>query len=135
MLYASGQRSRKQIRYFEYQPDCSGKHPAALLKEFRGCLVTNGYAGYDKVPHAVRCGCWAHMRRKWREAMPKGADSSAVIYSLVESVKANDLEPRSYLWFLLDEMRYLNKSPSAAKLDALMPCSPGIRKLLEKEYS
>ena len=72
-LYASGQRSRKQIRYFEYQPDRSGKHPAALLKDFRGCLVTDGYAGYDKVPQAVRCGCWAHMRRKWREAMPKGA--------------------------------------------------------------
>lgn len=25
------------------------------------------------VPKAIRCGCWAHMRRKWREAMPKGA--------------------------------------------------------------
>ena len=249
-LYASGQRSRKQIRYFEYQPDRSGKHPAALLKDFRGCLVTDGYAGYDKVPQAVRCGCWAHMRRKWREAMPKGAtmqtsqaavgynycsklfalekkfsglssknrklarqveseplleaywlwlktldpvpgskleeavtyannqrtylcaflehgevdisnnlaenairpfvvgrknwlfsdtpkgaDSSAVIYSLVESAKANDLEPRSYLCFLLDEMRYLDKSPSAAELDTLMPWSPGLRELLEKEYS
>ena len=66
---------------------------------------------------------------------PKGADSSAVIYSLVESAKANDIEPRSYLWFLLDEMRYLDKSPSAEKLDTLMPWSPGIRKLLEKEYS
>ena len=72
-LYASGQRSRKQIRYFEYQPNRSGRHPAALLKDFRGCLVTDGYAGYDKVPYAVRCGCWAHMRRKWREAMPRGA--------------------------------------------------------------
>ena len=249
-LYASGQRSRKQIRYFEYQPNRSGRHPAALLKDFRGCLVTDGYAGYDKVPYAVRCGCWAHMRRKWREAMPrgatmktsqaaigynycsklfslekkysgmnsenrkfarqaeaeplleaywlwlksldpvpgsklddavtyannqrpylcaflehgevdisnnlaenairpfvigrknwlfsdtpKGADSSAVIYSLVESAKVNDLEPRSYLWFLLDEMRYLDKSPSAAELDTLLPWSPGIRKLLEKEYT
>lgn len=75
-------------------------------------------------------------RKNWLFSdTPKGADSSAVIYSLVESAKANDLEPRSYLWFLLDEMRYLDKSPSAAELDTLMPWSPGIRKLLEKEYS
>lgn len=75
-------------------------------------------------------------RKNWLFSdTPKGADSSAVIYSLVESAKANDLEPRSYLWFLLDEMRYLDKSPSAAELETLMPWSPGIRKLLEKEYT
>ena len=75
-------------------------------------------------------------RKNWLFSdTPKGADSSAVIYSLVESAKVNDLEPRSYLWFLLDEMRYLDKSPSAAELDTLLPWSPGIRKLLEKEYT
>ena len=36
---------------------------------------------------------------------------------------------------LVDEMRYLDKSPSAAELETFMPWSPGIRKLLEKEYS
>lgn len=72
-VYASGRYCREPVRFFEYQPDRSGKHPAALLKDFRGCLVTDGYAGYAQVPHAKRCGCWAHMRRKWREAMPKGA--------------------------------------------------------------
>ena len=75
-------------------------------------------------------------RKNWLFSdTPKGADSSAVIYSLVESAKGNALEPRSYLWFLLDEMRYLDKSPSAAKLETLMPWSPGLRELLEKEYS
>ena len=75
-VYASGRYSKEQIRFFEYQPDRSEKHPAALLKDFKGCLITDGYAGYEKVPHAVRCGCWAHMRRKWREAMPQGATTA-----------------------------------------------------------
>ena len=75
-VYASGRYSREQLRFFEYQPDHGGKHPAALLKNFEGCLITDGYAGYEKVPHAVRCGCWAHMRRKWREAMPQGATTA-----------------------------------------------------------
>lgn len=75
-VYASGRYCEGPIRFFEYQPDRSGKHPAALLKDFGGCLVTDGYAGYAKVTGARRCGCWAHMRRKWREAMPKGATPS-----------------------------------------------------------
>ena len=36
-------------------------------------LVTDGYSGYNRVQGTVRAGCWAHMRRKWLEAMPKGA--------------------------------------------------------------
>ncbi len=72
-VYASGRYCTEPIRFFEYQPDRSGKHPAALLKDFSGCLITDGYAGYGRVSGAVHCGCWAHMRRKWREAMPKGA--------------------------------------------------------------
>lgn len=72
-VYASNERSGKLIRYFEYQPDRSGKHAAKFLKDFSGCLVTDDYSGYNQVSGAIRCGCWAHMRRKWREAMPKDA--------------------------------------------------------------
>lgn len=43
------------------------------------------------------------------------------ICSLVETAKANDLESRSYLWFLVDEMCYLDKSPSSAELVHLYP--------------
>ena len=66
-VYASGRYCKTPIRFFEYQPDRSGKHPAALLKDFSGCLVTDGYAGYGQVTGAKRCGCWAHMR-KWEPA-------------------------------------------------------------------
>lgn len=72
-VYASGAYSRRHIRIFEYQPDRSGKRPESFLKGFTGCLVTDGYAGYNQVQKVTRCGCWAHARRKWREAMPEGA--------------------------------------------------------------
>ena len=55
------------------QPDRSGKHADKFLKKFSGCLVTDGFSGYNKVEDVTRCGCWAHMKRKWKEAMPKGA--------------------------------------------------------------
>lgn len=71
-MYANNERSGKPIRYFEYQPDRSGKHAAAFLEGFSSCLVTDGYAGYNQVDGVIRCGCWSRMRRYWRKAMPKG---------------------------------------------------------------
>lgn len=75
-IYASSPRSDQRISFFEYQPSRSGSHAAAFLKNFGGKLVTDGYSGYNKVEGAIRCGCWTHARRKWREAMPKGATVS-----------------------------------------------------------
>ena len=72
-VYASGERSKLPIRIFEYQPDRSGKRPESFLKGFSGCLVTDGYSGYNQVEKVTHCGCWAHMKRKWRDAMPDGA--------------------------------------------------------------
>lgn len=72
-LYASAALLGNQVRLFEYQPDRSGKRPEAFLKGFGGALVTDGYAGYNQVINVTHCGCWAHVRRKWREAMPEGA--------------------------------------------------------------
>jgi len=72
-ISASGECSRQHIRIFEHQPDRSGKCPESFLKGFTGCLVTDGYAGYNQVQKVTHCGCWAHSRRKWREAMPDGA--------------------------------------------------------------
>lgn len=72
-LYTSAALLGNQVRLFEYQPDRSGKRPEAFLKGFGGALVTDGYAGYNQVINVTHCGCWAHVRRKWREAMPEGA--------------------------------------------------------------
>lgn len=247
-VYASAPLAFEQIRIFEYQPDRSGKNPAAFLKDFKGCLVTDGYPGYNAVSSAAHCGCWAHMRRYWRDAMPegatlenskaasgyeycnkifalerkfqgytvaqrlscrknitapileaywnwidkldpddgsklkdavvyarhqkeslcefmnhgeveisnntaenairpfvvgrknwlfsdtpKGADSSAIIYSLVESAKANDLEPYAYLKYLLENLRFLGKNPSNDSYEDFMPWSKSIQNALHKK--
>ena len=51
----------------------------------------------------------------------KGADSSAIVYSLVESAKANGVEPYAYLLRLLSFMPNLGKTPPNEELDNLMP--------------
>ena len=242
-LYASAALLRHQVRIFEYQPDRSGKRPESFLKGFEGALVTDGYSGYSQVTKVTHCGCWAHARRKWREAIPdgatvktskaaigfqycnklfaeerkcavykpkyryeyrqnkelplleeyfawlktihpekgskleeavryslnqkpqltaflndgeipisnnlaenairpftlgrknwlfcdtvKGAESSAIVYSLVESAKANGVEPFAYLQNVLLQLPYLGKTQSHEELESLMPWAPDIQK-------
>ena len=241
-LYASAALIRHQVRLFEYQPDRSGKRPEAFLKDFTGALVTDDYQGYNLLTKVTHCGCWAHARRKWREAMPegatvktskaavgfqycnklfaeerkcadykpkyrqeyrqnkelplleeyyawlqtihpekgskleeavryslnqkqqltaflsngevpisnnlaenairpftldrknwlfcdttKGAEASAIVYSLVESAKANGVEPFAYLQHVLVELPYLGKNQSHEELESFMPWAPYIQ--------
>ena len=241
-LYASAALLRHQVRLFEYQPDRSGKRAESFLRGFTGCLVTDGYVGYNLVKDVTHCGCWAHARRKWREAMPdgatvktskaavgyqycnrlfaeerkcavyqpkyrqeyrqnrelpileeyfawlktvhpekgskleeavryslnqkqqlmaflengevpisnnlaenairpltlgrknwlfcdtpKGAEASAIVYSMVETAKANGIEPFAYLQHVLVELPYLGKNHSHEELESLMPWAPYIQ--------
>lgn len=69
-VYRTGECEKRQIALFEYQPSRSGTHAKNFLKGFSGYFVADGYAGYNSVDGAVRCGCWSHVRRKFLEAMP-----------------------------------------------------------------
>lgn len=58
-------------------------------------------------------------RKNWLfSGSPRGADSSALLYSLIETAKANGLEPYAYLRFLFTE---LPKARSEAEIQALLP--------------
>jgi len=72
-VYASSARSETQIRCFDYHDNRAGQCAKGFLDGFHGVLISDGYSGYNKVKGRVRAGCWAHVRRKWREAMPKDA--------------------------------------------------------------
>ena len=58
-------------------------------------------------------------RKNWLFSnTPRGAESSAVMYSLIESAKANKLEPYKYLRYLFD---HLPAAETQAELRALLP--------------
>lgn len=118
-VYATPERSVRQIRLFEYQPDRKGIRAAEFLKGFKGCLVTDGYSGYDQVPGVTRCGCWAHMRRKWREAMPKGAtletSKAAVGYNYVNKLFSME---RNFAKMPSEQRKYARQAMEEPLLDA-----------------
>lgn len=69
-LYGSGNDELPPIRLYDYQPSRGGYHAEEFLKGFSGYLTCDGFGGYNKLKDVIRCGCLAHMRRYWHEALP-----------------------------------------------------------------
>ena len=76
-LYRTGNDSKAPVILYDYQPSRSGDNAASYLKDFQGYVHSDGYSGYNKLEGITRCGCWAHLRRKFVEAIPdkKAADA------------------------------------------------------------
>ena len=75
-LYRTSGDTDRPIVLYEYQPGRGTQHPKEFLAGFHGYLHTDGYAGYHSLPEEITVvGCWAHLRRKFDEAvksLPKG---------------------------------------------------------------
>ena len=71
------------VELYHYSASRSGDTPKALLENFSGALMVDGYEGYNPVcqkNQLTRLGCWAHARRKFVEAQrqqPKGKTGKA----------------------------------------------------------
>lgn len=73
-VYCSGEFEEKPAVLYEYAQTRAGTNAGKFLEGYHGYLVADGYDGYNGVK-AERCGCWAHLRRRFKEAMP---DTDAV---------------------------------------------------------
>lgn len=59
---------RPAAALFFYSPDRKGEHPRAHLKNFRGVIHADAYAGFNELftgNRITEAGCWAHVRRKF----------------------------------------------------------------------
>jgi len=68
-VYCSGEFEEKPAVLYEYAQTRAGTNAGKFLDGYHGYLVADGYDGYNGVK-ATRCGCWAHLRRRFKEAMP-----------------------------------------------------------------
>jgi transposase len=57
---------------------------------------------------------------------PRGATASAIIYSIVETAKANDLKPQAYLQYLFEQLPQLEDVKDHEALKKLAPWSPSL---------
>ncbi|WZL72010.1 IS66 family transposase [Clostridiaceae bacterium 35-E11] len=69
-MHRNGACEGAPIILFQYTPTRSGEHAKKFLEGFSGYLVSDAYAGYEKVDNITRCLCWTHLRRYYLEAIP-----------------------------------------------------------------
>jgi transposase len=75
--------------WFAYSPDRKGEHPKEHLKNFRGTLQADGYAGFEQIYEAGQiqeAACWAHVRRKFYDI--EVAHKSTVAREALERIAA-----------------------------------------------
>lgn len=69
--YCTGKYEKFKIVIMDFEPNRNGDNALDMLAGFTGCAMTDGFSGYNKlVGDIIRCACWAHNRRYWKEAIP-----------------------------------------------------------------
>lgn len=153
-LYTTGSDAPTPIVLYDYQPSRKGSCAQNFPEGFRGLVQCDGYQGYNKLGKAVNYAqnhhdtlmnylldgrCEISNNRAERKAKSyaigrkaflfhtseTGAGASAVMYSIVETAKANNLNIFQYLYTVLLYMPdYTN---SSAGIEQLMPWSEFIK--------
>jgi len=86
-VFRGGDGGKTPIVVYEYHRSRSSEVAKRFLEGFRGYVQTDGYSGYDYLDReeGVRhVGCWAHVRRKFKDVVkaqgknrrPGGADKA-----------------------------------------------------------
>lgn len=81
-VYLSG-----EIVVFDFRMTREGEGPSTFLRTWSGVFQADGYSGYDAIVKAngiERAGCWAHARRKLKEALDTGAHGAARLLRSVQ---------------------------------------------------
>lgn len=127
---------------FRYTPDRKGEHPRTHLKDFRGTLQADGYAGFHHLyggGHIQEAACWAHVRRKFFDfhaatdspIAKEALDRIGALYSIEKRINGSlpaerKLQRQAQAGPLLADLKlWLNAT--AAKLSAKSDLAVAIR--------
>jgi len=97
--------------FFHYSRTRNGDIAMRLLEEFDGYLITDAYAGYEKVQNITRSLCWSHTRRYFIESIPLDSKGKEISGS-------KGAEGRGYIDLLFkveDEIKFLSPEEKKQK--------------------
>jgi len=94
--------------WFAYSPDRKGEHPERHLREFRGTLQADAYAGFNQLYETGRiqeAACWAHVRRKFYDlqqahASPVASEALgriAALYAIEKAIRGRPAGERQQI--------------------------------------
>ena len=101
---AAGENTAPAV-WFAYSPDRKGEHPRQHLKNFKGALQADAYAGFHHLYDSgdiYEVACWAHARRKFHDihvvhASPITTEAIArigALYGIEEDIRGKPGELR-----------------------------------------
>jgi transposase len=118
------------MAYYHYSPSKSADVVNALLDDFSGHLVVDGYSGFDRLANLRRntdhpiilSGCWDHARRRYKEAeksFKKGDKQMALTHQGTALVNKLYLIEREIKDKSIDEKYAYRQAHTLPALDAL----------------
>ena len=111
---------------FFYSPDRKAERPAAHLKDFRGVLQVDGYAGFERLTmrgDIMLAACWAHTRRKFYEFhQATGSPIAAGVLRRIAELYAIEREIRGQT---AEERQSARDTRSRPLVDAMKPWLEG----------
>lgn len=122
-VYRTGRYADRQIVLYKYEVGRSGDFAKKFLQSFSGYLHCDGWPGYDKVENAERCGCWAHLRRYFKNALDiqeNKTDYSTVAgqaFLKIEKIFSLEKSKKKDKKYSLDELAEIRKEKSADKVN------------------
>jgi transposase len=114
----------KTVLVYQYHPTRGGGVAKTFLRDFKGCVQTDGYSGYDfldRDENIRHIGCWAHARRKFMDVVKaQGKNSKSrsggkavsyirKLYKIEKEAREKGLSP--------DEVYHLRQKESRPVLD------------------
>lgn len=118
-VYKTGQFEGNPIVLYDYEVGRSGEFSKKFLSGFSGYLHCGGWTGYDKAENAKRCGCWAHLRRYFLNALDVQEDKTDYStiagqgFLMIEKVFSLEKTPGKKSEYTLDEIAEIRKEKSA----------------------
>lgn len=91
--------------WFAYSPDRKGEHPRDHLKDFKGALQADAYAGFHYLYQGgaiYGVACWAHTRRKFHDihaihpspTTSEALDRIGALYGIEEEIRGKPADLR-----------------------------------------
>lgn len=78
-IYLTGNDGKPGIVLYDYHPGRKGEFAKEFLKGFHGYCHCDGYSGYNTPDDLERVGCYAHLRRKFFDAIPVNKEAGGKV--------------------------------------------------------
>lgn len=92
-------RTQDDQVFYDLRLDRSSDGPAEVLEGYQGFISADAYSGYDFLfrdgSGRIELGCWAHLRRKFKEAADSDAKRFAAIDALIQALFKLEAEAKA----------------------------------------